>query len=233
MSIEELIKKTLAANLDLPRHGLVTFTWGNVSSYDREHGLVAIKPSGVPYASLEARHMVVLDLEGTIVSGTYRPSSDTATHLALYRSFPQIGGIVHTHSRWATAWAQAGCELPAYGTTHADYFYGTVPLTRRLTADEIATDYEEKTGDVIVSLFRDRGLDPLAMPGVLVVNHGPFTWGGDAAEAVHNAVVLEECAMMALHARLLNPDLQPVDEDLLRKHYERKHGSSAYYGQSN
>jgi L-ribulose-5-phosphate 4-epimerase len=231
MTMDKLINDTLAANLALPIHNLVTFTWGNVSTCDRELGLVAIKPSGVPYDQLQARHIVVLDLEGKVVNGTYRPSSDTATHLELYRRFPEIGGIVHTHSRWATAWAQAGRDLPALGTTHADYFYGAVPCTRSLTPQEIDQDYELNTGKVIIETFLARRLDPVAMPGVLVVNHGPFTWGSDAAQAVHNAVVLEECAMMALHACQLNPQLQPVDEHLLRKHYDRKHGGNAYYGQ--
>jgi len=231
MKLDQLIQNTLTANLALPKYSLVTFTWGNVSACDRELGLIAIKPSGVPYEELQARHIVVLDIDGKVVGGTYRPSSDTATHLELYRRFPEIGGIVHTHSRWATAWAQAGRDLPALGTTHADYFYGDVPCTRRLTAEEIEQDYELNTGRVIVETFRDRQLDPVAMPGVLVVNHGPFTWGCDAAQAVHNAVVLEECAMMALHACQLNPQLQKVDEPLLRRHYERKHGSGAYYGQ--
>ena len=231
MTLEKLIQDTLEANMALPAYSLVTFTWGNVSACDRDTGLVAIKPSGVPYDQLQTRHMVVMDLDGKVVNGTYRPSSDTATHLELYRSFPAIGGVVHTHSRWATAWAQAGRDLPALGTTHADYFFGPVPCTRGLKPAEIEHDYEQNTGRVIVETFGDRRLDPVAMPGVLVVNHGPFTWGGTAGEAVHNAVVLEECAMMALHACALNPQLQAIDDHLLRKHYERKHGGTAYYGQ--
>lgn len=229
--MEQWIQDVLEANLALPSHQLVVFTWGNVSAIDRERGLVAIKPSGVPYGQLEARHIVVLDLDGKVISGTYRPSSDTATHLELYRCFPQLGGIVHTHSRWATAWAQAAVDLPALGTTHADYFYGAVPCTRSLTEAETSDDYELNTGRVIVETFTTRGLDPAAIPGVLVANHGPFTWGENAEEAVQHAVVLEECAMMALHARLLRPDLPAIDQSLLDRHYRRKHGSGAYYGQ--
>ncbi len=231
MNLEQLIDDVLKANLDLPRHHLVTFTWGNVSGIDRETGLVVIKPSGVPYEELEARHMVVLELDGTVRQGTYKPSSDTATHLALYRRFPALGGVVHTHSRWATTWAQAYLDLPAFGTTHADYFYGDVPCTRQLTAAEIQNDYELNTGKVIIETFEQRKIDPSAIPGVLVASHGPFSWGKDAGDAVHNAVVLEECAMMGLNARLLRPDLQTVDQHLLDKHYLRKHGATAYYGQ--
>ncbi len=229
--MENLIKETLQANLDLPKHQLVVFTWGNVSAIDRAKGLMIIKPSGVPYEQLEARHMVVVDLDGKVISGTYKPSSDTATHLELYKRFPTLGGIVHTHSRWATAWAQAGQDLPAYGTTHADYFYGDVPCTRKLTDAEIANDYELNTGRVIVETFTQRQLDPAAVPGVLVACHGAFTWGSSPTDAVHNAVVLEECSMMALHARLLTPDLPSLDQVLLDKHYLRKHGKNAYYGQ--
>lgn len=231
MKLDQLIESVLQANLDLPRHQLVTFTWGNVSGIDRDSGLVVIKPSGVPYDELEARHMVVLDLDGNVIQGTCRPSSDTATHLALYRRYPAIGGVVHTHSRWATTWAEACLDLPALGTTHADYFYGDVPCTRQLTADEIAADYELHTGKVIIETFEQRRIDPLAVPGVLVASHGPFAWGKNATEAVHNAVVLEECAMMAFNARMLSPQLHTVDQHLLDKHYYRKHGSGAYYGQ--
>ena len=229
--MDKIIEQTLQANLDLPRHGLVVFTWGNVSAIDRDKGIVVIKPSGVPYEKLEARHLVVLDLDGNVIEGTYRPSSDTATHLELYRQFPEIGGIVHTHSRWATIWAQAHQDLPAYGTTHADYFYGTIPCTRPLTEEEIAGEYELNTGKVIVETFRERGIEAAAVPGVLVAGHGPFTWGKDAADAVHNAVVLDECAMMAINSRILTPDLKPLDQHLLDKHYLRKHGKNAYYGQ--
>lgn len=229
--MEKLIKKVLEANMALPEHQLVVFTWGNVSAVDREKNLVAIKPSGIPYDKLEPRHIVVVDFEGNVVSGTYRPSSDTATHLEIYKNFPQAGGIVHTHSRWATIWAQACRDLPAMGTTHADYFYGPVPCTRQLTEEEIAQAYEMNTGRVIIEIFKQKGIDPGALPAVLVAGHGPFTWGKDANEAVYHAVVLEECAMMAWHTQMLNPGLDGVDQMLLDKHYLRKHGKNAYYGQ--
>lgn len=229
--MDKLIKETLQANLDLPKHQLVVFTWGNVSAIDRQRGLMIIKPSGVPYDQLEERHMVIVDLDGKVIGGTYKPSSDTATHLELYRCFPTLGGIVHTHSRWATAWAQANLDLPAFGTTHADYFYGDVPCTRQLTPSEIENDYELNTGRVIIETFMQRGIDPAAVPAVLVAGHGPFAWGTSAADAVHNAVVLEECAMMSLHTRLLNPARPSIDQLLLDKHYLRKHGKNAYYGQ--
>lgn len=229
--MDKLIKETLQANLDLPKHQLVVFTWGNVSAIDRQRGLMIIKPSGVPYDQLEERHMVIVDLDGKVIGGTYKPSSDTATHLELYRCFPTLGGIVHTHSRWATAWAQANLDMPAFGTTHADYFYGDVPCTRLLTPSEIETDYELNTGRVIIETFEKRGLDPAAVPAVLVAGHGPFAWGTSAADAVHNAVVLEECAMMSLHTRMLNPTQPSIDQQLLDKHYLRKHGKNAYYGQ--
>lgn len=231
MKIEQLIKEVLKANLDLPRHNLVTFTWGNVSGIDRESGLVVIKPSGVPYEELDESCMVVLDLNGNVKQGSYKPSSDTATHLALYRRYEDIGGVVHTHSRWATSWAQACLDLPPFGTTHADYFYGAVPCTRQLTEDEIKGEYELNTGKVIIETFTDRGIAPTAVPGVLVGSHGPFSWGKNASEAVHNAVVLEECAMMGLNARMLNPQLGSIKQYLLDKHYLRKHGENAYYGQ--
>jgi L-ribulose-5-phosphate 4-epimerase len=229
--LEVLKQEVLQANLDLPKHGLVTFTWGNVSGIDREQNLVVIKPSGVPYEELKAEDLVVLDLDGNIVEGSLRPSSDTPTHLALYRAFPAIGGIVHTHSPWATSWAQAGRPIPALGTTHADYFYDEIPCTRCLTREEINTAYELETANVIIETFNKRGTDPVSMPGVLVSNHAPFCWGKDAHQAVHNAVVLEEVAKMALHTFQLNPDIQPIDQFLLDKHYLRKHGANAYYGQ--
>jgi L-ribulose-5-phosphate 4-epimerase len=229
--LEKLKKDVLEANLQLPKHGLVTFTWGNVSGIDRDQGLVVIKPSGVPYEELTLEDMVVVDLEGNIIEGTKRPSSDTPTHLALYRSFQYVGGIVHTHSPWATAWAQAGRSIPALGTTHADYYYGEIPCTRTLTKEEITKAYELETGNVIIETFETGGIDPLAMPGVLVSNHAPFCWGKDANQAVHNAVVLEEVAKMALHTFQLNSQIEPIDQFLLDKHYLRKHGVNAYYGQ--
>ncbi|MBT2757369.1 L-ribulose-5-phosphate 4-epimerase [Mesobacillus foraminis] len=229
--LEKLKQEVLEANLDLPKYGLVTFTWGNVSGIDREEGLVVIKPSGIPYDELKAEHLVVVDLEGNIVEGNLRPSSDTPTHLALYKAFETIGGIVHTHSPWATSWAQAGRAIPPLGTTHADYFYGKIPCTRALTQMEINQAYELETGNVIIEKFRSEGLDPVAMPGVLVASHAPFAWGKDAHQAVHNAVVLEEVAKMALHSFQLNPQVEDIDQFLLDKHYLRKHGANAYYGQ--
>jgi L-ribulose-5-phosphate 4-epimerase len=229
--LEKLKKEVLEANLQLPKHGLVTFTWGNVSGINRDYGLVVIKPSGVPYEELTLEDMVVVDLEGNIIEGTKRPSSDTPTHLALYRSFEHVGGIVHTHSPWATAWAQAGRSIPALGTTHADYYYGEIPCTRILTKEEVTRAYELETGNVIIETFETGGIDPLAMPGVLVSNHAPFCWGKDANQAVHNAVVLEEVAKMALHTFQLNPQIEHIDQFLLDKHYLRKHGVNAYYGQ--
>ncbi len=230
--LEELKKKVYEANMQLPKYGLVTFTWGNVSEIDRESGLFVIKPSGVPYEELTPEAMVVMDLDGNRVEGAYNPSSDTPTHLELYKAFPQIGGIVHTHSSWATSWAQAGRSIPCYGTTHADYIYGEVPCVRNLTKEEIGEAYEKNTGLLIVNEFRARGLDVLAVPAVLCKNHGPFTWGKDAAEAVHNAVVLEEVAKMAARAERLNPDIKPAPQELQDKHYHRKHGANAYYGQN-
>jgi len=227
--LEELKNAVLKANLELPKQGLVVFTWGNVSGIDREKGLVVIKPSGVPYEELKAEHMVVVDLMGNQVEGSLRPSSDTTTHLVLYRQFPEIGGVVHTHSSWATVWAQAGMGIPALGTTHADYFYGEIPCTRKMTEEEIARDYETETGNVIVEAFRNR--NPVHMPGVLVFNHGPFAWGKDAKEAVHNAVVLEEVAKLAYNSAVLNNRIAPIDQVLLEKHFLRKHGANAYYGQ--
>lgn len=228
MNLSGLKEKVFKANLDLVKHGLVIFTWGNVSSIDREKGLVVIKPSGISYETMKASDMVVVDLEGNQVEGTLKPSSDTPTHLVLYRAFPAIGGIVHTHSSWATAWAQAGRAIPALGTTHADYFYGDIPCTRKLTEEEVKGAYEAETGKVIVETFQQ--LDPLALPGVVVSNHGPFAWGKSAHEAVHNAKVLEEVARMAYHTLQLNPEAQ-FDRFLLDRHYLRKHGKNAYYGQ--
>ncbi len=229
--LEALKQQVCAANLDLPRLGLVTHTWGNVSGIDRQTGLFVIKPSGVPYDALTPETMVVMDLEGNRVEGTLNPSSDTKTHLELYRAFPQIGGIVHTHSPYATAWAQAGRDIPCYGTTHADYFYGPVPIARMLTQAELDLDYEKSTGLVIDELFLERKLDPVAVPGALCRCHGPFAWGKDPAQAVYHASVLEECAKMAMWTLRLNPEAQPVPQYLLDKHYFRKHGPGAYYGQ--
>lgn len=229
--LEQLRRQVLDANLELPRKGLVTYTWGNVSARDRETGLVIIKPSGLDYDGMRWEDMVVVDLEGKAVEGKLRPSSDLLTHLELYKRYPQIGGIVHTHSARATAWAQAGRSIPFYGTTQADYFRGPIPCTREMTAREVEEAYELNTGLVIIETLDSLGLDPIEMPAVLCKNHGPFTWGKDAAEAVHNAVVLEEVAKMALWTEQLNPDVRPAPESLLKKHYERKHGKNAYYGQ--
>ena len=229
--LEELKQKVYEANMDLPRYGLVTFTWGNVSAIDRESGLFVIKPSGVDYDKLTPEMMVVMDLNGNKVEGNLNPSSDTATHLELYKAFPEIGGIVHTHSSYATSWAQAGRDIPCYGTTHADYIYGPVPCVRCLTKEEIEDAYEENTGHLIVNEFKRLGKDPKAVPVVLCKNHGPFAWGKDAKEAVHNAVVLEEVAKMAWIARGINPALSAIDSYLMNKHFMRKHGPNAYYGQ--
>lgn len=227
--LEELKKQVYEANMLLPKYGLVTFTWGNVSGIDREKGLFVIKPSGVDYDLLGPRDMVVMDMNGNRVEGQYNPSSDTATHLELYRAYPQMGGIVHTHSPWATSWAQAGRSIPCYGTTHADYFYGDIVCARSLKPEEIQTDYEKHTGSVIVETFK--GKDPMASPGVLCTSHGPFSWGRDAHEAVHNAVVMEEVAKMAWRTEMLNQDVKPAQQALSDKHYFRKHGANAYYGQ--
>ena len=227
--LEKLKTQVLHANLDLVKHGLVIFTWGNVSAIDRGTGLVVIKPSGVTYEKMKAKNMVVVNLDGEVVEGNLKPSSDTATHLVLYRKFENIGGIVHTHSEWATSWAQAGLGIPAIGTTHADYFYGEIPCTRKLTKTEIEGRYELETGNVIVERFK--GLNPDQIPGVLVNNHGPFAWGKSAGDAVHNAVVMEEVAKMAFRSLHLNPKTT-MDQALLDKHFLRKHGDGAYYGQS-
>lgn len=227
--LEELKRQVYEANMLLPKYQLVTFTWGNVSGIDREKGVLVIKPSGVEYDALTPEDMVVVDMEGNRVEGKYNPSSDTATHLELYKAYPRMGGIVHTHSSWATSWAQAGRSIPCYGTTHADYFYGEILCARSLTAEEINSEYEKNTGLVIIETFKDR--DPMASPGVLCTNHGPFSWGKDAHEAVHNAVVLEEVAKMACRTEMLNRDVEPAPQVLQDKHYFRKHGANAYYGQ--
>jgi L-ribulose-5-phosphate 4-epimerase len=228
--LKKLKEQVFQANLLLPKHGLVTFTWGNVSGIDREKGLVVIKPSGVPYETMKRDDMVVLELEtGKVVNGELKPSSDTPTHLELYKAFPNIGGIVHTHSRWATIFAQAGRGIMALGTTHGDYFYGEIPCTRKMTVEEIQGEYEKETGLVIIETFKDK--NPDAVPGVVVYSHGPFTWGKDPMDAVHNTVVLEEVAFMNFHALMLEPGIQPMQPELLDKHYLRKHGANAYYGQ--
>lgn len=227
--LEQLKHKVYEANMLLPRYGLVTFTWGNVSAIEPEEGLVVIKPSGVEYEKMSPEDMVVMSLDGAQIEGRLRPSSDTPTHLELYRNFRGIGGVVHTHSQWATIWAQAGLDIPAYGTTHGDYFYGAVPCTREMTPEEIAGEYELNTGRVIVETF-NKGNDWASMPGVLVSSHGPFTWGGDCFEAVEKAVVLEQIAMMAYYTRSLGKS-EPMRQELLDKHFLRKHGKNAYYGQ--
>ena len=228
--LEALKEQVFRANILLPQHGLVTFTWGNVSGIDRRKGLVVIKPSGVSYDAMQAEDMVVVELEtGKVAEGKLKPSSDTATHLELFKAFPNIGGIVHTHSRWATTFAQAGRGIMALGTTQADYFYGEIPCTRRMTKSEIEGEYEKETGTIIIETFKDR--NPDAVPAVLVYSHGPFTWGTDAMNAVHNAVVLEEIAFMNFHALMLEPNLPTMQQELLDKHYLRKHGVNAYYGQ--
>ena len=229
--LENLKQQVLEANLLLPRYDLVTFTWGNVSGIDREKGLVVIKPSGVEYDGMTAQDMAVVDLETGNLLERKKPSSDTATHLVLYRAFPELGGIVHTHSRWATSFAQAGRGIPAFGTTQGDYFYGEVPCTRRMTPAEIAGEYELETGKVIVETFQSQGIDPVQVPAALLMSHWPFAWGADPHQAVHNAVVLEEVAFMAFHSLALSPALSPMQQELLDKHYLRKHGPGAYYGQ--
>jgi len=229
--LTELKRQVLAANLSLPVYGLVTFTWGNVSAIDRSRGLVVIKPSGIAYEDMRLEDLVVVDLDGVVREGQRKPSSDTATHLALYRAFPEIGGVVHTHSRNATIWAQAGQAIPALGTTHADYFYGEIPCTRPMSEGEITGEYEHETGKVIIETFRNTGRDPQQVPGVLVYSHGPFAWGKSAVDAVHNAVVMEEVAVMAMATRQLAPAIAPMQPQLLDKHFLRKHGKHAYYGQ--
>lgn len=229
--LEQLKKDVYEANMELPRRNLITYTWGNVSGIDRETGYFVIKPSGVDYDSLKPEDMVVVDLEGNVIEGDYNPSSDTATHIELYKKYPAIGGIVHTHSPEATSWAQAGRDIPLYGTTHADYFYGPIPCARVLTQAEIDEGYEKNTGVVIIETFETRGINPEYTPGVLCTNHGPFTWGKNAAEAVHNAVVLEEVAKMATRTETINPNVQPAPDRIRDKHFFRKHGANAYYGQ--
>lgn len=229
--LEQLKEIVYQANMELPKRGLVTFTWGNVSGIDRESGYLVIKPSGVDYEKLKPEDMVVVDLEGNRVEGKYKPSSDTATHIELYKKYPELGGIVHTHSTWATSWAQAGRSIPLYGTTHADYFYGPIPCARSLTEKEINGEYEKNTGFVIIETLTKELISPLSMPGILCTNHGPFTWGKDANEAVHNAVVLEEVAKMACYSELINIHIKPAPQVIADKHYLRKHGNNAYYGQ--
>ncbi|GFR37294.1 L-ribulose-5-phosphate 4-epimerase [Insulibacter thermoxylanivorax] len=230
--LEQLKEEVYVANLELPKHGLVKFTWGNASGIDRERGLFVIKPSGVDYDKLKPSDMVVVDLDGNVVEGDLRPSSDTATHAVLYKHFPEIGGIVHTHSTWATIWAQAGLDVPCMGTTHADTFYGTIPCARYLTKEEIDRGYEHETGMVIVETFKERGIDPMAVPAVLLHGHAPFTWGKDVMSAVVNSVVLEEVCMMNLYTRQLNSFAKELPQEILDKHYLRKHGKDAYYGQN-
>lgn len=229
--LEALKQAVYEANMELPRRGLVTYTWGNVSGIDRERGLVVIKPSGVTYDALTPDSLVVLSLDGQVVEGTLNPSSDTKTHLELYKAFPQLGGVVHTHSPHAVGWAQAGRDIPCFGTTHADYFYGPIPCARSLTPAEVLEDYERSTGTVIIETFRTRGIDPVHVPAVICRNHGPFAWGKDAAQAVYHAVVLEEVARMALYTVQADPAAAPAPDHVLEKHFQRKHGPNAYYGQ--
>ena len=229
--LNKLKEEVFQANIELVKQDLVIYTWGNVSGIDRDKGLVVIKPSGVSYDTMTAEDMVVVDLEGNVIEGDLNPSSDTPTHLALYKVFDDIMGVVHTHSEFATSWAQAGCDIPSYGTTHADYFYGNIPCTRKLTSEEINNKYEFETGNVIIETLRERKYMPLEMPGVIVFNHGPFTWGKTPKEAVHNAKVLEEVAKMAFRTERINGSARAIDDELLNKHYLRKHGSEAYYGQ--
>ncbi len=229
--LERLKQEVFEANMELPKRGLVTYTWGNVSGIDRETGYFVIKPSGVEYEKLTVDDMVVMDLSGHRIEGKYRPSSDTATHLELYKRYPEIGGIVHTHSTEATSWAQAGRAIPLYGTTHADYFYGSIPCARSLTREEIEEAYEKNTGMVIIETFDKLGVSPMYTPGVLCKNHGPFTWGKNAAEAVYHAVVLEEVAKMATRTEVINPKVLPAPDSIRDKHFYRKHGANAYYGQ--
>ena len=229
--LEKLKQEVYEANMELPRRGLITYTWGNVSGRDKETGYFVIKPSGVEYDELKPEDMVVVDLDGKVIEGHYRPSSDTPTHIELYKKYPEIGGIVHTHSPEATSWAQAGRSIPLYGTTHADYFYGPIPCTRSLTKEEIEGEYERNTGLVIIETFEEGKINPVYTPGVLCCNHGPFTWGKDAAQAVYHAVVLEEVARMATRTEMINPRVTPAPDTIRDKHFFRKHGANAYYGQ--
>ena len=229
--LEKLKEEVYKANIELPAKGLVLFTWGNVSAIDREKNLVVIKPSGVEYDKLKPEDMVVVNLDGKVVEGNLNPSSDTPTHIELYKKFPETGGIVHTHSTNATIWAQSGRDIPAYGTTHGDYFYGAIPCTRKMTSEEIAGEYEKETGTVIIETFEKRNINPKFVPAVIVHSHGPFTWGKDAAEAVHNSIVLAELAKMAMFTEQVNKDVKPMQQELLDKHFLRKHGENAYYGQ--
>ena len=229
--LEQLKQAVYEANMELPRRGLVTYTWGNVSGIDRESGLVVIKPSGVEYEDLKPEDLVVLNLDGEVVEGDLNPSSDTKTHIELYKAFPELGGVVHTHSPHAVAWAQAGSDIPCYGTTHADYFYGPIPCARSLTPAEVDEDYERNTGKVIIETFHDRNLNPVHVPAVICRNHGPFTWGKNAAQAVYHAVVLEEVAKMAMYTRQINGQVDAAPQHVQDKHFLRKHGPNAYYGQ--
>ena len=230
--LEELKEQVYEANMELPRRNLVTYTWGNVSGIDRKKGLFVIKPSGVDYDDLSPYDLVVMDLKGKKVEGDLNPSSDTKTHLMLYNAFPELGGIVHTHSPHAVGWAQAGEDIPCFGTTHADYFYGSIPCARHLTQEELDEDYEMNTGKVIVETFKERGIDPMAVPAVICFSHGPFTWGKDPADAVYHAVVLEEVAKMAMYTRMVKASALPAPARIMEKHYQRKHGKNAYYGQA-
>lgn len=229
--LEQLKQAVYEANMELPRRGLVTYTWGNVSGIDRESGLVVIKPSGVEYEDLKPEDLVVLNLDGEVVEGDLNPSSDTKTHIELYKAFPELGGVVHTHSPHAVAWAQAGSDIPCYGTTHADYFYGPIPCARSLTPAEVDEDYERNTGKVIIETFGERNLNPVHVPAVICRNHGPFTWGKNAAQAVYHAVVLEEVAKMAMYTRQINGQVEAAPQHVQDKHFLRKHGPNAYYGQ--
>ena len=229
--LEQLKKEVFEANLELVRQGLVIYTWGNVSGYDPESKLFVIKPSGVDYATMKESDMVVVDLDGNVVEGDLKPSSDTPTHIAIYKEYPEVRGVVHTHSEWATSWAQAERDIPVYGTTHCDYFYGAIPCTRQLTKEEINGEYEFNTGLVIIETLKNRNVSPLEIPGINVGHHGPFSWGKNPTDAVHNAKVMEEVAKMAFRAEKINKEARPVSKDLLDKHYLRKHGKNAYYGQ--